>query len=166
MYARILVPIDGSLPSEAGVSEAIRLARLCGGQIRLMHLVDDTPPVAESSLFGETIPNLTQAAREGGTAMLERAKSRVSRSGVPVDTRMTEGHGARLVDFINRQVDDWHADIIVLGTHGRHGLGRALLGSDAEQIVRHASVPVLLVRREAAPKAELPSARTAEGSAS
>jgi nucleotide-binding universal stress UspA family protein len=166
MYSRILVPIDGSPPSEAGVSEAIRLARLCGAKLRLMHLVELMPPVPESALFGETVTDLSQPAREAGAELLARAKSRVGRAGISVDTELLEGLDARLFDFVNDEVDAWHADIVVLGTHGRQGIGRALMGSNAEQIVRHASVPVLLVRREIVPKAEPPRAETNEGSAS
>jgi nucleotide-binding universal stress UspA family protein len=146
MYSRILVPIDGSPTSEAGVSEAIRLARLCGARIRLIHLVDVSHPVTEAAQFGEAIPELIQLARQAGQELLDRAKARVAQAGIPVDAEAYEGLGTHLVDFVNGQVDTWKADVIVLGTHGRRGIGRALLGSDAEQILRRSSVPVLLVR--------------------
>jgi nucleotide-binding universal stress UspA family protein len=54
--------------------------------------------------------------------------------------------GGRAADAIVEEAGKWKADVIVLGTHGRRGLRRALLGSDAEEVVRNASVPVLLVR--------------------
>jgi nucleotide-binding universal stress UspA family protein len=167
MYARILVPIDGSPTSEAGLAEAIRLARVSGGRIRLMHLVDELPYIPEASMYGAVVPDLTKPARDRGVALLERWSARVVQAGVEVDTVLLEGVAAHLVERVNEQVHAWKAEVIVLGTHGRHGLGRAMLGSDAEQIVRHAGVPVLLVRSDAssAPTAGLPLARTAEGSA-
>jgi nucleotide-binding universal stress UspA family protein len=167
MYARILVPVDGSPTSEAGLAEAIRLARMCGGRIRLMHLVDDLPYMQESAMFGAVVPELLEPARERGAALLGQWSARVVQAGVEVDTMLLQGNGAHLVEFVNGQVGAWKADVIVLGTHGRHGLGRALIGSDAEKIVRQATVPVLLVRCDTrlASKEDLPAARTAEGAA-
>jgi nucleotide-binding universal stress UspA family protein len=168
MYARILVPVDGSPTSEAGLAQAIRLARLSAGRIRLVHLVDELPYIPESAMYGVMVPDLSGPARERGAAMLERWRARVAEAGVPVDTVLLEGVGAHLSEFVEGQVQAWQADVIVLGTHGRRGLARTLIGSGAEQIVRHATVPVLLVRSEAkaAKKEELPIARTAEGTAS
>jgi nucleotide-binding universal stress UspA family protein len=168
MYARILVPVDGSPTSEAGLAEAICLAGLSGGRIRLMHLVDELPYIPEAATYGVLVPDPARPARERGAALLDRWGARVAQAGVEVDTMLLEGIGGRLVEFVNGQVEAWKADVIVLGTHGRRGLGRTLLGSDAEQIARHATVPVLLVRRhaKAAAKGELPIARTAEGTAS
>ena len=65
---------------------------------------------------------------------------------IPVDTALFDSLSKRLCDRVAEQVKEWGADVIVLGTHGRRGVGRMLLGSDAEQIVRTATVPVLLVR--------------------
>jgi nucleotide-binding universal stress UspA family protein len=166
MYDRILVPVDGSPTSEAGLTEAIRLAHLSGGRICLMYLVDEMPFVPEAASCSAMVPNTVAAARDRGAAMLDRWGARVVQAGVEVDTKLLEGIGSRLVEFVNEQVQAWKADIVVLGTHGRHGLGRALIGSDAEQIVRHATVPVLLVHGVPRPEAALPIARTAEGTAS
>jgi nucleotide-binding universal stress UspA family protein len=167
MYARILVPVDGSPTSEAGLTEAIRLARMGCGRIRLMHLVDDLPYLSEAAMFGAVAQDLAKPARERGDTMLDQWRARVVQAGVEVDTLLLEGNGAHLVEFVKDQVAAWKADVIVLGTHGRRGLGRALIGSDAEKIVRQATVPVLLVRSDASPVSQeaLPSARTAEGAA-
>ena len=66
--------------------------------------------------------------------------------GVQVDTLLFDNVSNRLCDTVLEQVKKWGADLIVIGTHGRRGVGRMLLGSDAEQVVRTAPVPVLLVR--------------------
>jgi nucleotide-binding universal stress UspA family protein len=168
MYARILVPVDGSPTSEAGLAEAIRLAGLTHGRIRLMHLVDELPYIPESAMYGVMVPDRTKPGRDRGAAMLAQWSARVAQAGVEVDTVLLEGIGAHLDEFVNGQVEAWKADVIVLGTHGRRGLGRTLIGSDAEEVVRHSTVPVLMVHRDAktARQAELPIARTAEGTAS
>ena len=67
-------------------------------------------------------------------------------AGVGVDTVCRETFGGRLCDIVVEEATQWNADLIVIGTHGRRGVGRMLIGSDAEQIVRVAPVPVLLVR--------------------
>ena len=72
--------------------------------------------------------------------------------GIPVQTVMLETIAGPAADLIVRQAKRWRADLIVLGTHGRRGLRRLVLGSDAEQIVRTSPVPVLLVRARPAPR--------------
>jgi len=146
MYSRILVPIDGSPTSDAGLEEAIRLARLSGGCIRLAHLVDELPYLPESATFAATVPDMNRPAVERGERLLRRKRARVADEGLTVDVVQEEGIGKPLAEFVCEQVEAWRADVIVLGTHGRRGVSRLVLGSGAEQIVRRASVPVLLVR--------------------
>ena len=66
--------------------------------------------------------------------------------GAEVDSVLVESAGRKLHEIVNEHAQAWGAEAIVLGTHGRRGLRRAVLGSDAEQVVRRSSVPVLLVR--------------------
>jgi len=84
--------------------------------------------------------------RQAGESILQEGKARVENAGVKVDTVLVDSVAVRLFEAVNDQVAAWNADLIVIGTHGRRGVGRLLLGSDAEQIVRTAPVPVLLVR--------------------
>ena len=146
VYQRILVPVDGSPTSNAGLDEAVRLARLTGARIRLVHVLD-------ANLFGlgfETyVGDILGMLSEAGAQVLSDAKARVEASGVPVDTFITEMFGGRVCDVVVEQASGWKADLIVIGTHGRRGARRVLLGSDAEQIIRSAAVPVLLVRMPA-----------------
>ena len=67
---------------------------------------------------------------------------------IPVDSRVIDTPGQRLGHTVADEAANWGADLIVLGTHGRRGLGRVLLGSGAEQIIRMAPVPSLIVRGE------------------
>ncbi len=146
MYQRILVPYDGSLTSSRGLDEAIRLATLTGASVRLLHMIDvllfatgfETP----AAYVGAVVPFMRQA----GETILEEGKVRVENAGVKADTFLVDSNATRLCVAVNDQVKTWGADLIVIGTHGRRGVGRLLLGSDAEQIVRTALVPVLLVR--------------------
>ncbi len=81
-----------------------------------------------------------------GAQILAAAKARVEANGLAVETFLSESFGSRVCDVVVEQATLWNADLIVIGTHGRRGVRRLLIGSDAEQIVRTAPVPVLLVR--------------------
>ena len=99
-----------------------------------------------SELYGAYAGDLIPKMREFGEQILEDARTRVQKRGVKVDSLLIDYLPNRLSDTVAEQARDWGADLIVIGTHGRRGVGRMLLGSDAEQIVRTAPVPVLLVR--------------------
>ena len=149
-YQHILVAVDGSPTSNHAVTEAAGLAKASGGRIRLLNVMD---PVAHISGFErpevysqEVLPRL----RSAGEALLQQARQRVEQQGVPVDTVLIENMDARIAQLVVEHAQTWGADLIVLGTHGRRGLARVLMGSDAEQIARTAPVPVLLVRLPAA----------------
>ncbi len=146
MYSKILVPVDGSTTSDHGLAEAIRLAQLTGGQIKLLHISDMQSLVTFPDTGLALTPEYFTLMREGGAALLARCRARVEAAGVTADTEFSEVYGARVSDQVIDEARRWGAEIIVLGTHGRRGLGRALLGSDAELISRYAPVPVLLVR--------------------
>jgi nucleotide-binding universal stress UspA family protein len=142
MYKRILVPIDGSATSMRGLDEAIKLAKLSGASIHLVHVLDQF-------LFGtgETYTvDVFGLQKEAGERILGQGKERVAAGGVPVTTFVSEPMPGRVCDIVCDQAHKAGADLIVLGTHGRRGIGRLLMGSDAEQVLRLAPVPVLLIR--------------------
>ena len=158
MYTHILVPVDGSPTSDRGLDEAVKLARLTGARLRLIHVVDQLGYAAGMDGFSAMTADLIPMLREGGEQILRAAKARVEASGVPVETALFDTFGGRVCDLVVAEATRWHADLIVLGTHGRRGVGRVFMGSDAEQIVRLAPTPVLLVRAsDAGPLATAPS---------
>ncbi|MDH0863135.1 universal stress protein [Mitsuaria sp. GD03876] len=146
MYAKILVPVDGSPTSNAGLAEAVRLAKLSGGEIRLLHALDLQAFAMMSSAGLGITPDNFEQIRAGGQKVLDDASAVVSAAGIRVTTHLSESLASRVSDLVGEEGKAWGAEVIVLGTHGRRGLSRALLGSDAELIVRYATVPVLLVR--------------------
>ncbi len=146
MYQRILVPVDGSATANAGLAEALKLARLTGARLRLLHVVDDMPFILGADSMGTMTGELFGLLREGGERILAAARATAEAEGVEVDSQLFDSLDGRLSDRVAQQVTEWRADLIVLGTHGRRGVGRMLLGSDAEQVIRTATVPVLLVR--------------------
>ena len=146
MYQRILVPVDGSPTSNAGLAEAIKLAKLTGAQVYVLHVVDEMPLLMSGDGFAGMPGDVFALLKEAGQTVLDQARRTVHAAGIPVEATLFDSLSGRLRDRVAEQVQAWGADVIVLGTHGRRGVGRMLLGSDAEQIVRTATVPVLLVR--------------------
>lgn len=144
MYSKILVPIDGSETAMAGLKEAVKLAKVCGSQLRIFHVVNEFI-LDYSYSAGMYATNLIESLREAGEKVVRQAEAFVRQRGVPVDSALLESIGGPAADLILAQARDWHADLIVMGTHGRRGLRRLALGSDAESVVREARVPVLLV---------------------
>jgi nucleotide-binding universal stress UspA family protein len=144
MYDKILVPVDGSETSTRGLNEAIRLAKINGGQLRLMNIVNEyiLDATYSTGLFPD---NLIAALCKEGKAILDAAQAIAQSAGVKADTVMIESIGGVPADFIIAQAKEWNADIIVMGTHGRRGLLRLALGSNADLVVRAATMPVLLV---------------------
>ena len=146
MYQRILVPVDGSPTSNRGLAEAVKVAKLTGAQVRLLHVVDGMPFVMSVEGYGGMATDVLTLLREAGEGILQQARTLVKDNGIAVDTVMFDSFGGRLCDHVLEQVKEWRADLVVLGTHGRRGVSRALLGSDGEQLLRTSPVPVLLVR--------------------
>ena len=145
MYRRILVPIDGSRASALGLREAIRLAKDQGAALRAVHVVDKMAIIGVIESGMSPRPVLAKLARSG-RAVLDAARRSAKKLGVEADTVLHEPVTKRVADAVLREAKTWRADLIVMGTHGRRGVRRMVLGSDAEQIVRLAEVPVLLVR--------------------
>ena len=145
MYKRILVPIDGSRTAAAGLREAIRIARGTGQtRIRLLHVMDPLPAMQGMEVLATA--QIIENMERFGARLLKDARTRVQRSGIAVDTVFRKRVPGRASAEIVRQARNWRANIIVMGTHGRRGVSRMLLGSDAEAVVRTAPAPVLLVR--------------------
>jgi len=143
MYQHILVPVDGSPTSNLGLEESIKLAKLSGGRLRLVHVLDGLMFVTGLEYCTADLLGLMQKA---GEEVLRTAKARVEANGIAVETVLSQACGGRVCDVVAEQARLFDADLIVIGTHGRRGIGRLVIGSDAEQIARTASAPVLMVR--------------------
>ena len=145
LYRRVLVPVDGSPTSLRGVREAIRLATNQRARLRLVHVVDETVIIGAAEAGVDPAPLLAALIRDG-RALLERMRRKAAKGGILVETAIRESTTRPVADAILSEARQWRADLVVLGTHGRRGIRRLVLGSDAEQILRLARTPVLLVR--------------------
>lgn len=162
MYKIILVPVDGSATARRAVSEAAGLAKLCGARVRLLHVIDMTAYVHGYELPEVYISQTRPLVLESCAALLADCKAELTAAGVVSDTEVWECLGSRVSDVIIERAAACAADLIILGTHGRRGVNRLLMGSDAEMVVRTSPVPVLLVRvaADAAESAKTPPKST------
>lgn len=159
MYHRILVPVDGSDDSTRALMQALALAKLAAagtvgtagtagtvaasaGQaptaaqspaLRLLHVLDDA--LDQSELVAQ------------GNAALAAATGCARQAGIAAESAMLPAAGRSLAAVILADAKDFAADLVVIGTHGRKGLRRAILGSVAEEVIRDSRIPVLLPGR-------------------
>jgi nucleotide-binding universal stress UspA family protein len=145
MYTRIIVPLDGSKLAESALPEAEKLAAMSNGDLVLVRVVD----YSSRDRFGdfgllyeyEAMARALEEERELATAYLTDVSSRLSAGGYTVSTQLVDGIAAKAIVGIAQP-----GDVIVMATHGRTGMRRWFIGSIAEEVLRHSSVPVLLVR--------------------
>ena len=147
MYQRILVPIDGSAAAQRAVQEAVKLAS-DGVKLRLVYVVEESHSLDIIGYGAIDYSALLEAVRQTGERVLATAAEEALKLGITVETGLLEAPGERISSVIGGEADNWKADLITIGTHGRSGLNRLLLGSVAEEVVRSASVPVLMVHAD------------------
>jgi nucleotide-binding universal stress UspA family protein len=143
-FRRILVPIDFTEVSASALDWAIELAASLGASVTVMHSYA-IPVVGFPD--GALIPSAEVATGlgEAARAALEAAVAPRRSGRVVLETVLREGDAW---EEIQRLADEMDADLIVIGTHGRHGLARALLGSVAEHVMRTSHRPVLTLNAE------------------
>lgn len=142
MFKRILVPVDGSATSMNGLGKAMRLAKASGARLRILHVVDGIAFSRRHSMFTATAAKF----RESGRKLLREVMANLRDQKLPAESRLVENLTGRAAETIVKEAGKWKADVIVMGTHGRRGFNRLMLGSDAELVARSATIPVLLVQ--------------------
>ena len=157
MYKRILAPIDGSETSARAFDAALRLARESDAQVVPLYVVDVPLVGADAPGYDPSI--VRDALYEEGSRVNAEAAAKMKCEGVTGTPRVVETSplGDDIAHSILRVSNEWAADLVVMGTHGRRGFRRLILGSVAERFLRISSRPVLLIpasdaTREAAPE--------------
>jgi nucleotide-binding universal stress UspA family protein len=150
MYRRILVPTDGSTLSRKAVKAAIAFAKACGATVTLLHVtrqhqvfLDESfvvPVTTSPSLRKEFKRQVAVLARE----LLDRSCRMASAAGIECDAVAVAGDSVH--EAILDQARKYRCDLIIMASHGRRGLMRALLGSETAKVLVHGRIPVLVVR--------------------
>lgn len=141
-FQKILVPVDFSETSNFALDYAIEMAKKLGASVTVMHTFElpiYSFPDGALVASAEVASSIVNGSTQGLAATVAERK----RSGVPLESALRQGRADQEIVAFAKVCG---ADIIVMGTHGRHGLTRALLGSVAEKVVRTAPCPVLTVR--------------------
>jgi len=151
MYERILVAVDGTAHSERALQHAVSAARDMSATLRIVHVVD-LGPLLLGPDFAIDIGVIAKAHRTEGEKILAAASEAAQALGLEPETRLLETGTPtqHVAETIADEAASWPADVVVLGTHGRRGVERLLLGSVAEGVARRSVVPVLLVPSRAA----------------
>jgi nucleotide-binding universal stress UspA family protein len=161
MFKCILVALDGSTASNAGFRSALQLASDQHASLVTLHVIDDgaiTVNFEGGYVPAAYVDKMYDSLRESGRAILAKAEAVAKAAGVDAKALLVESRGQTIAHAILTQARKAKADLIVIGTHGRRGLSRMLMGSDAEAVVREARVPVMLVRTaQAAPRKRTPA---------
>ncbi|WP_347469674.1 universal stress protein [Burkholderia stagnalis] len=148
MYRKIMVAIDGSPSSMQALKEGLAVAKLCGGHLYVVYVID------QSALFtlagGYDQEALVAAMRRDGAGVLRDAEQAIADASAAGDTALIETKriGEDIAGRLQRYAQENTVDLAVLGTHGRRGIERMLIGSVAERFLRGAICPVLFTRGE------------------
>jgi len=145
MYRQIVVAVDGSQTSDLALDEAIRLAKDQQAQLHLVHVIES--PYQYDELVGIDPEQMESALRTAGQKVLDEALARTRQEGIQANGVLIEEAAWRISEAIADEAKRQSADLIVIGTHGRHGLRHLVMGSVAEGVIHSATVPVLLVHR-------------------
>lgn len=148
MYTKIMVAVDSSDTAKKALDEAIRLAGAFATSLCIVHALDEGP-LAQHGLGIGTFLDIDQVKaemRKAAEQLLEGAAATAAAAGLSAERRLLESEDLRIAEQLAGAARDWGADLIVVGTHGRHGVDRLLVGSVAENLMRLAGTSLLMVR--------------------
>ena len=143
-FQHILVPVDGSETSYAAVAKAVELAKAFGSKVTVAQVLTLDPYIASEYISAGQTNDLIERARVSILKTLDEAKAKFQEQGVAVESRLLEGQVIHRE--IARAATEMNADLIVMGSHGRTGLKKLVLGSVAQSVLGEGNVPVLIVR--------------------
>lgn len=143
MYQRILIPVDGSPTSERAIDEAVQFAYQQGAQVEVIMIIEDLLYFEDNGVNYAALLNIVKSNNE---KILAAAEHKFQQAGIAVVSKLLEAKGERIANKIVAEAKSFQADLIIIGTHGRSGFSRMVLGSVAEAVLRMAHIPILLIR--------------------
>ena len=144
MFNHILVPVDGSKTALTAVRKAAELAKVFGAAVTAVYVVDPYPFTGVGADFAYGQTQYLSAAMAEANATLDDVKRIMDEEGMPVSTVVGEGHSVH--EGILRVMESSGADLIVMGSHGKRGLAKLMLGSVTQRVLSAVKIPVLVVR--------------------
>lgn len=144
MFKHILVPIDGSSTALLAVDKAMGLAKAFGSRVSAVFVVDPYPFTGVGTDFAYGQAEYLSAATAEANAAVKVARERFAQAGVAVECSVVEAHA--VWQGVVQAAESAQADLIVMGSHGRTGLEKLVLGSVTQAVLAHTRLPVLVVR--------------------
>lgn len=146
MFKRILVPVDDNPISMKAAQEAIELSSQLNAKIEFIHILDE-----QNIVFSEvftTYPSIKEALRKVGEELLSKINEMARSASIDFESKLIELRAAegRIPEKIIEEATNWSADLIMIGSHGRRGINKFLLGSIALNVIQSTSIPVLLIK--------------------
>lgn len=140
MYERVLHPTDGSETADVATKHAIEIARRFDAPLHAMYVVDVSTVQSTDAYATSNFEATVEALEAEGEARIEQVRERAEREGVELTDEIAQGKPAGAITEATEP-----GDVVVMGTHGRSGLDRYLIGSTTEKVVRTAEVPVVTI---------------------
>lgn len=144
MFKHILLPADGSDNEQRAIEKALAIAQAFGSRVTAIYVIDPYAFSGVGTDFAYGQAEYLSAASAEGKAALALASQAFEAVGVPVDVALVESHSVS--KGILAKAGEVGADLIVMGSHGKRGLEKLVLGSVTSQVLSHAHLPVLVVR--------------------
>lgn len=144
MFHHILVPVDGSATANLALTKASELAIALGSKVTVVYVIDPYPFTGVGADFAYGQTQYLSAATAEANNVLDAAKASMQAAGVSADAALSEGHAVH--QGILNTLESTGADLIVMGSHGRRGLEKLMLGSVTQRVLGVVHVPVLVVR--------------------
>lgn len=149
MYARILIATDGSDLADRAIDHGLQLAKVAGSEVTIVTVTEPATLVGGgyATVAGgviDPLPELIEAQEKAARELLERAAKRAADQGVTAKTVLVDNSFA--AEGIVATADQIGAELIIMGSHGRRGLNRLLLGSQTNNVLAHTKIPVLVTR--------------------
>ncbi len=149
MYKKILIATDGSDLAQRALDHALQLAKIVGAEVTVVTIIEPSAMLGGgyANMAGtvfDPIPEVIEAQKEAALKVLKTAEDKAIAAGVPVKTEYVDN--AFPAEGIITEANKIGADLIVMGSHGRRGFGRLLLGSQTNEVLAHSKTPVLVTR--------------------
>ena len=144
MFKRILVPVDGSETALAAVAKAAGMAKAFGSAVTVIYVIDPYPFTGVGADFAYGQDQYLSAATAEANSSIKSAADQFAAHGITAETRVIESHA--VWRGIVEAAETTGADLVVIGSHGRRGLEKLVLGSVTQSVLSHAKVTTLVVR--------------------
>mgnify|MGYP001192693218 CR=1 FL=1 len=149
MFNNIIVATDGSEPAARALDQAVALAKLMGSKLTIVTVTEPTAVIGAgyagiAGTIVDPLPELIKAQEETAAALIADAKKKADAAGVAANTAIVSDSFP--AEGITAKAAEIGADLIVMGSHGRRGIGRLLLGSQTSNVLAHTKLPVLVTR--------------------